>query len=115
MKSPVSIIAVAVIALATIAGTVILVITGHDAGSITQLITIGVSLATATGVISSKQEANTQKLNAVAASVNGNTSTLIDAAIRSNSLTAEQLAPIQAHNDTLVAPVTVAPGAPIQP
>jgi hypothetical protein len=71
--------ALAVIAVATIGGSVTLVVTGHSDAPIIELISTGVGLLAATGLISHKQEVNGAKLDNVTKLVNGNTASLIEA------------------------------------
>jgi hypothetical protein len=109
MKNPIIIISLTTIALATIAATVVLVITGHDAGSILAVLSAGTSLTAASAGILSMQAQNATTLSHVAKSVNGNTSTLIGAALASGSLDAATIAGLSQNNAKLTAVVTPAP------
>lgn len=71
--------ALAIIAVATIGSSVALVITGHSDAPIVELISTGIGLLAATGLISHKQEQNGNKLDNVTKLVNGNTASLIEA------------------------------------
>jgi hypothetical protein len=71
--------ALVIIAVATIGGSVTLVVTGHSDAPIIELISTGVGLLAATGLISHKQEVNGAKLDNVTKLVNGNTANLIEA------------------------------------
>jgi hypothetical protein len=114
MRNPIIIIAVSVIAMVTIAGTVLLVVMDKDPQAIITLMVTGANLAVATGILGGKQVTANKQLTAIATSVNGSTTKLIDAAIASGSLPQSDIAEISAHNDTLVQPVTVTPGYPIK-
>ncbi len=101
-KNTALVIGVTLIALATIAGTVILALTGHSENAITNLLVTGVGIATATGVLGHTQTKQVTALQNIAASVNGNSTTLINAAIASNSLTPEQINAAKANNEALL-------------
>ena len=114
MKNPVIVISLTSIGLATIAGTVILVITGHSADSLISLLTAGASLMAASGGIFAMQAKNEKNIATVAKNVNGNTSKLLEAALNNGTLSDEHAAKISAANDELL-PIAakIAPKGPI--
>lgn len=104
-KTTATILSVTVIAIATIGGTIWLTLADKDPGVIIQLITVGVSLAAGTGVLTYRQGKTDEQVKAIARSVNGNTTTLIHAVATAGALTPEQMEPIREQNNALQASI----------
>jgi hypothetical protein len=106
MKSPVIVISLTVVAVVTIAASVYLVATGHDIETLLRTLTTGVSLLTVASGLFAVQAKQGAVINKVAGSVNGNTTTLINAAIASAALAPEVIAQLTATNTDLINPTT---------